>query len=65
MEATIAAAMIIAHADGEADLAERRRIVSLFRANPLLRGSSDEVAREAISHGQAVKRRRRLALTQF
>ena len=47
MEATIAAAMIIAHADGEADLTERRRIISLFRANPLLQGfSADDMARE-------------------
>jgi tellurite resistance protein len=65
MEATIAAAMIIAHADGEADLAERRRIVSLFRANPLLQGfSADEVAREVISHGQAFELDRQSALAR-
>ena len=51
MEATIAAAMIIAHADGEADLTERRRIISLFRSNPLLQGfSADDIAREIVSH---------------
>ncbi len=51
MEAAIAAAMIIAHADGKADLTERRRVISLFRANPLLQGfSADDVAREIVSH---------------
>lgn len=51
MEATIAAAMIIAHADGEADLTERRRIISLFRSNPLLQGfSADDIAREIVAH---------------
>ena len=54
MEATIAAAMIIAHADGTADLTERRRIISLFRSNPLLQGfSADDIAREIVSHTQA------------
>ena len=54
MEATIAAAMIIAHADGEADRSERRRVVSLFRANPLLRGfSGDDIAREIAGHAQS------------
>lgn len=54
MEATIAAAMLIAHADGDANLAERRRIISLFRASPLLQGfSADDIAREIVSHSQA------------
>ncbi|MBO6636150.1 MULTISPECIES: TerB family tellurite resistance protein [Hyphomicrobiales] len=54
MEAAIAAAMIIAHADGEADDAERRRIVSLFRTNPMLQGfSTDDVAREIEAHTHA------------
>lgn len=54
MEATIAAAMIIAHADGEADPAERRRVISLFRATPLLHGfSADDIAREIVSHTHA------------
>lgn len=54
MEATIAAAMIIAHADGEADLAERRRVISLFRATALLQGfSADDIAREIVGHTQA------------
>jgi len=46
LEATIAAAMIIAHADGAADRGERRRLVSLFRASPLLQSySADDVVR--------------------
>ncbi|WP_417729073.1 TerB family tellurite resistance protein [Roseovarius sp.] len=54
MEATIAAAMIIAHADGEADLTERRRVISLFRTNPMLQGfSADDIAREVVVHTQA------------
>lgn len=54
MEATIAAAMIIAHADGRVDLAERRRIIALFRAAPLLQGfSADDIAREIGSHSRA------------
>ena len=54
MEAAIAAAMIIAHADGEADLSERRRLVSLFRTNPMLHGfCADDVAREIVSHTDA------------
>jgi tellurite resistance protein len=57
MEATIAAAMVIAHADGEVDAAERRRIISLFRANPLLgRFSAEDIAREIASHSQAFER---------
>ena len=54
MEATIAAAMIIAHADGEADMAERKRIIALFRSNALLEGfSAEDVARDIASHAQA------------
>ena len=54
MEATIAAAMIIAHADGEADLAERRRVIALFRASPLLQGfSADDIVREIMLHSEA------------
>jgi len=65
MEATIAAAMIIAHADGEADLTERRRIISLFRASPLLQGfSADDIAREIVSHTQAFELDHRSALFQ-
>ena len=57
MEAAIAAAMIIAHADGKADLTERRRIILLFRSNPLLQGfSADDVAREIVSHTHAFER---------
>lgn len=57
MEATIAAAMMIAHADGEADAAERRRIISLFRANPLLqRFSAEDIVREIATHSQAFER---------
>jgi tellurite resistance protein TerB len=54
MEASIAAAVIIAHADGEADVTERKRIISLFRANPLLQGfSAEDVAREITSQSNA------------
>lgn len=54
MEASIAAAMIIAFADGEADRAEHRRIISLFQASPLFRGfSADDVAREISDHVEA------------
>ena len=54
MEAAIAAAMIIAHADGNSDESERRRIVSLFRANPLLQGfSAIDVSREIDEHTHA------------
>ena len=54
MEATIAAAMIIARADGEADLTERRRVIALFRANTLLQGfSADDIVREIIAHTNA------------
>jgi len=57
MEATLAAAMMIAHADGEADATERRRIISLFRANPLLqRFSAEDIAREIAAHSQAFER---------
>ena len=57
MEATIAAAMMIAYADGEADPAERRRIISLFRANAVLqRFSAEDVAREIAAHSQAFER---------
>lgn len=54
MEAAIAAAMIIAHADGDADNAERQRIIAQFRTAPLLRGfSAGDVAREIETHLQA------------
>lgn len=54
MEAAIAAAMIIAHADGVADDKERNRIISLFRAAPLLQGfSAAEVVREIDAHLRA------------
>lgn len=54
MEATIAAAMIIAYADGKADMAERKRIITLFRTNTLLQGfSTEDVAREITAHAQA------------
>jgi len=54
MEATIAAAMIVAHADGKADVTERRRVISLFRSNPLLQGfSADDIAREIVLHTHA------------
>lgn len=54
MEAAVAAAMIIAHADGEVDVTERRRIIALFRAAPLLQGfSADDIAREIASHSGA------------
>lgn len=57
MEATIAAAMMIAYADGEADANERRRIISLFRASPLLgRFSAEDIAREIDAHSQAFER---------
>lgn len=65
MEATIAAAMMIAHADGNADAAERRRIISLFRANPLLqRFSADDIAREIAAHSQAFERDPQSAFAQ-
>lgn len=65
MEATIAAAMIIAHADGNADLAERRRIISLFRASPLLQGfSADDISREIVSHTNAFELDYRSAVSQ-
>lgn len=54
MEASIAAAMIIAHADGAADRAEHRRIIALFQSSPLFRGfSADDVAREIADHSDA------------
>lgn len=57
MEATIAAAMMIAHADGEADAAERRRIITLFRASPVLsRFSAEDIVREIDAHSQAFER---------
>ena len=51
MESLVAAAMIISHADGTADLAERRRLVALFRANPVFDGFSLEgLAAEVVEH---------------
>lgn len=65
MEATIAAAMVIAHADGKADLAEQRRIISLLRASPLLQGfSAADIAREIDSHTQAFHLDYQSALSQ-
>lgn len=47
MEAAVAAGVVIAHADGEAAVEERRRILSLLRTHPLLsRFSADEVNAE-------------------
>ena len=63
MEATIAAAMIIAYADGEADLAERHRIIALFRTSPALQGFSvEDVAREITAHTVAFELDRETAL---
>jgi tellurite resistance protein TerB len=54
MEATIAAAMVIAYADGSVEAAERRRILALFRANPLLqRFSAADIDREIAAHARA------------
>ena len=54
MEAAIAAAMIIAHADGDADNADRQRIIAQVRTAPLLRGfSAGDVAREIDTHLRA------------
>jgi tellurite resistance protein len=65
MEASIAAAMIIAHADGTADRAEHRRIIALFQASPLLRGfSADDVAREIADHADAFERDHASALAR-
>jgi tellurite resistance protein len=47
MEAAVAASVVIAHADGEAAAEERRRILALLRAHPLLgRFSTDAVNAE-------------------
>ncbi|MGV8830798.1 MAG: TerB family tellurite resistance protein [Devosia sp.] len=54
MEATIAAAMVIAHADGEVAPAERLRVISLFRTSPLLQGFSvNDITREIEGHTKA------------
>lgn len=65
MEASIAAAMIIAHADGSADRAEHRRVIALFQASPLLRGfSADDVSREIADHAEAFELDHASALAQ-
>ena len=47
----VAAAMLVAYADGNADLAERRRLIAQFRANSSLAGFSvEELAAEVESH---------------
>lgn len=56
MEAAIAAAMIIAHADDSPDITEYRRVIAHFRANRLLQGfSAEEVNREIASHTEAFR----------
>lgn len=56
MEAAVAAAMIIAHADGGADRAEHQRVVACFRSNPLLQGfSADDISREIAIHTEAFR----------
>ena len=47
----VAAAMLVAYADGNADLAERRRVIAQFRANPNFAGFSvEDLAEEMASH---------------
>lgn len=47
----VAAAMLVAYADGNADLAERRRVIAQFRANPSFAGFSiEDLAEEMASH---------------
>lgn len=54
MEASIAAGMIVAHADGHVDVAEYRRIIGLFRAHPVLKVFSvDDIGREIDEHEAA------------
>lgn len=54
MEASIAAGMIISHADGSADVAEYRRILGLFKAHPVLKAFSvDDIGREISDHEAA------------
>lgn len=56
MEAAIAAAMIIAHADGRADVSEYRRVIAHFRGDRLLQGfSADDVSREIAAHEAAFR----------
>ena len=56
MEAAIAAAMIIAHADGGAEIAEHRRVIAHFRGNHLLQGfSADDISREIAAHTEAFR----------
>ncbi len=56
MEAAIAAAMMIAHADGAADIVEHRRVLAHFRGNHLLQGfSADDIAREIAMHTEAFR----------
>jgi len=56
MEAAVAAAMIISHADGESSETERQRLVALFRSSPLLNGfSAEDVFREMQAHDIAFR----------
>lgn len=56
MEAAIAAAMIIAHADGGPDIAEHRRVIAHFRANHRLQGfSAEDISREIATHTEAFR----------
>lgn len=54
LDAMVAACAIIAHADGNADEQERRRLLGLMRRIPLLEGfSRDDLAAEFALHEQA------------
>lgn len=56
MEAAVAAAMIVAHADGGTDIAEHRRVIAHFRASHLLHGfSAEDISREIATHTQAFR----------
>jgi tellurite resistance protein len=51
MEGLVAAYALMAHADGEAAPAERRRIFAILRSNPAMSVfSRDEIANEVASH---------------
>ena len=65
MEAAIAAGMIIAQADGGAEVAEYRRIIGLFKAHPILKAFSvDDIGREIDGHAAAFTLHRGDALRQ-